>query len=116
MPEKTAVALSEFLAPLMAFAGAVLMLLFKREMEVRRMLLAVLSGPLFAAFLTPSVVAWLLRQFSWLPSDWSVVGGVGCLVGMLSINIIAVVAHLGRQAESVAPTVVYPEKGGRDAG
>lgn len=100
MPDNT-MAASKLLAPLCAFAGAVLMLLWRREMEPRKMVLAVASGPLFAWLLTPSVSAWLLSLWSWLPRDGSVDGAVGCLIGLLAINMIALIANVGSRAESV---------------
>ena len=65
------------------------------------MLIAVASGPLFAWLLTPSAVSWLAAQLPWLPRDGSVDGAVGCLIGLLAINMIALVANVGNRAESV---------------
>lgn len=112
MHEKTAF-VSGFFAPAMAFAGAVLMLLFKRELEPRRMMIAIIAGPIFAALLTPSAVAWLQSIAAWLPSDGTVHGAVGCLIGMLAINMVAVVANLGVRAETAAPDML--SKGKPDA-
>ena len=103
MPEKYAV--NELLAPLFALAGAVVMLVFKRELELSRMLLALIAGPLFAWLLTPSLIAWVSAKADWLPRDGSVEGSIGCLVGLLAINIIAIVASAGRRAELIAETI-----------
>jgi len=103
MPDNTITA-SKLLAPLCAFAGAVLMLLWRREMDPRKMLLAVASGPLFAWLLTPSVSAWLMSLWAWLPRDGSVDGAVGCLIGLLAINMIALVANVGTRAETIDVT------------
>lgn len=113
MPEKLE-AVSSFLAPLFALAGATVMLLFRREIDRRRMVLAVVAGPLFAGLLTPTVIAWLQSLFIWLPGDGSVTAAIGCLIGMLAINMIAVVANVGARAEAVAPDAVF-SKGDKNA-
>lgn len=111
MPEKT---VSAFFAPFAAFAGAVIMLLWRKELDPRRMLLAIVGGPMFAWLFTPVVVAGLRSAFAWVPMDWSTAGTVGCLIGMLAINIIATVANVGDKAETVAPGLIQ-DKGGKDA-
>lgn len=99
---------NELIAPFFAVAGALLMLIFNREMEVRKMALALLSGPLFAGLLTPSLVAWLSTLYDWLPKGGHVEGALGCLIGMLSINMIAFVAHAGKRAERAAKDLNPP--------
>lgn len=114
MPENTILNNSKLFAPLCAFAGAVLMLLWRKEMQPRKMLVAVASGPLFAWLLTPSVVSWLASLWPWLPRDVSVNGAIGCLIGLLAINIVAVVAHFGDRAEAVDVGELVRAKTGGD--
>lgn len=109
MPEQTTVAVSKFFAPMMAFAGAVVMLLWRKEMEPRKMLLAVTSGPLFAELLTPVLMAWLRSAVAWLPNDGTGTGAVAFLIGMLGINLVAVVSHIGQRAETTVPDRVLKE-------
>lgn len=99
-------------SPLFALAGAVVMLVFKRELEPRKMGLALVAGPMFAYLMTPWIMAILRAQSTWFPIDWaeqttvySVAATLGCLIGMLAINLIAIVAHAGSRGEAIAATV-----------
>lgn len=99
-------------SPLFALAGAVVMLVFKRELEPRKMLLSLVGGPLFAYLMTPWLMALLRAKSTWFPIDWSelatvhaVAATLGCLIGMLAINLIAIVAHAGKRAEVLAETI-----------
>lgn len=109
---ETKAAVNVLVAPLFALAGAVVMLVFKRELEIRKMLLALLAGPLFAYLMTPWIMAILRTQSKWFPIDWAeqatvhaVAATLGCLIGMLALTLIAIVAHAGRRAEVMAETI-----------
>lgn len=99
-------------SPLFALAGAVVMLVFKKELEPRKMGLALVAGPLFAYLMTPWIMSLLRAQTTWFPIDWteqttvhSVAATLGCLIGMLAINLIAIVAHAGSRGEVIVATV-----------
>lgn len=105
-------AVNFLVSPLFALAGAVVMLVFKRELEPRKMLLALVAGPLFAYLMTPWIMALLRAKSAWFPIDWAeqatvhaVAATLGCLIGMLAINLIAIVAHAGRRVEVMAETI-----------
>ena len=96
MPEPTTTGLagwlgSKLLPPLLGFVGASLMLLYTREMDPRRMVVAVVAGVISAWLVPPIAVAGARHSgFVWLPADGSVEGVLGLLVGLGAINLVGV--------------------------
>jgi hypothetical protein len=94
------------IAPLCAFAGAVFMLFFRREeVDRRRLLLSIFAGPFLAFLITPFGRAWVMSKGGWVTPDLApfVSGAIGCLIGMLALNILAFVSNSGRRVERIDP-------------
>lgn len=82
---------SKVLPPILGLVGASLMLLWTRELDPRRMAVALIFGPI-AAWLVPPILVPALRSWAvlaWLPKDGSVEGLVGLLVGIAAINLVS---------------------------
>lgn len=82
---------SKLLPPFLGLVGATLMLLYTRELDPRRMAVAVVAG-VVAAWLVPPIASAGLRSMGsldWLPRDGSVEGLIGLLSGMAAINLVA---------------------------
>lgn len=95
MPESLA---PRILPPILAFVGAVVMLSYLHNVPTRIWFAAVL-GSVSAAYVgTPVTIAWLMhRGVEWLPTDGSVHGVVGLLLGLGSIHLIGGLAVLGKR-------------------
>lgn len=111
MPEQTT-QIAKFLAPLCAFAGAVIMLVFRREMQMSRVFVAIVGGPLFAGLLAPSIDAYLRTTYKWLPDGFSVQGAIGCLIGMLALYMVSAVDKFGQRAEETPINLPKGERNG----
>jgi hypothetical protein len=87
------------------------MLVHTRELDKRRMLVAVGFGVLAAWLMPPIAVAGLRQSFgwAWLPSDGSVEGLLGLLVGLGSINLVGAWLRFVRDPKAAL-------KGGQDVG
>lgn len=81
---------SKLMPPFLGFVGATLMLLYTRELDPRRMAVAVIFGVLAAWLVPPMAVAAMNAWFSlaWLPKDGSVEGLMGLLIGLAAINLV----------------------------
>lgn len=96
---------SKLLPPLLGFIGASLMLLYTRELDPRRMVVAVGFG-VVAAWLVPPIAVPALRSgagLDWLPADGSVEGLLGLLIGLAAINLVGLwLKASGNPAEALA--------------
>jgi len=96
MPEPTTTGIaswlgSKLLPPVLGFVGATLMLLHTREMDPRRMVVAIVAGVISAWLVPPIVVAGARHSgFGWLPTDGSVESVLGFLVGLGAFNLVGV--------------------------
>lgn len=106
MPEKLVESIfaSRWLAPFLSFVGVAIMVLWKSGIDKPRLAVAILSAPTFTVLVVPIAVAWIRSapSLAWLPTDGSVEGLIGLIVGLSALNIVAIVLRLGRQAETEA--------------
>lgn len=89
---------AKLLPPIAGFLGAVIMLSYMSEMPPRHWVAALLAGVLAAYFVPPIVLAWLAHAgLDWLPTDGSVEGLLGLLLGMGAIHIVGGLTVLGKR-------------------
>lgn len=95
---------SRLFAPFVSFVGVAIMVLWKRDIDRRRMAVAVLSAPAFTLLVVPLIVAWIrtMPSLAWLPKDGSVEGLIGLIVGITALNIVSMVLRVGASAETAA--------------
>lgn len=80
---------SKLAAPLFGLVGAVLMLLYTREQDQRRMVVAVVAGMVLAYVLPPIVMGYARSAgWAWLPTDGSAEGLLGFLLGLAAIGLV----------------------------
>lgn len=105
---------SKLLPPFLGFIGATLMLLYTRELDPRRMAVAVIFGVLAAWLVPPLAVAALrnMASLDWLPKDGSVEGLLGLLVGLAAINLVGLWLRVSKDPR-VAIQSVKGEGNGR---
>lgn len=95
MPDNLA---ARVLAPVLAFVGAVVMLSYLDSVPTRVWFAAVLGAVAAAYVGAPITVAWLIHNGAdWIPTDGSVHGVVGLLLGFGSIHFIGGLSVLGRR-------------------
>jgi hypothetical protein len=95
MPDNLA---ARVLAPVLAFVGAVVMLSYLNDVPTRIWFAAVVGSVAAAYVGAPITVAWLIhRGATWLPTDGSVHGVVGLLLGLGSIHFIGGLSVLGKR-------------------
>lgn len=105
---------SKLMPPFLGFIGSTLMLLYTRELDPRRMAVAVIFGVLAAWLAPPLAVAGLRSMFAlaWLPSDGSVEGLMGLLIGLAAINLVGFWLQVSKDPR----TALQPAKEGTDNG
>ncbi len=79
---------SKLAPPLFGLVGAVMMLLYTREADHRRMVVAVVAGMVLAYVLPPILMGYARSVISWLPADGSVEGLLGFLLGLAAIGLV----------------------------
>lgn len=105
---------AKLIPPLAGFLGAVIMLSYMSEMPPRHWAAALLAGVLSAYFVPPIVSAWFAHAgLEWLPSDGSVEGLLGLLLGMGAIHLVGGLTVLGKRFAG-DPTGFIRRKGGKD--
>jgi len=89
---------SKLLPPFLGFVGSSLMLLYTRELDPRRMAVAVIFGVLAAWLVPPMAMAGLrsMASLEWLPKDGSVEGLMGLLIGLAAINLVGLWLQFSR--------------------
>lgn len=118
MPEPTTAAAGSWIGsklapPLLGFLGATIMLLYTRELDPRRMAVAVAFGVL-AAWLAPPMAVSGLRNLGgqdWLPTDGSVEGLFGLLIGLAAINLVGLWLQISRDPRAALRAVKGEENG-----
>lgn len=91
--------------PLLGFIGASLQLLYTRELDPRRMAVAVIAGVLSAWIVPPMIVAYAstVPALAFLPAGGSVESLLGLLVGMCSINLVGWWLSVTRNPRDIVP-------------
>lgn len=102
MPEPTSAAgfiASKLFPPLMGLAGSVVSLSYMPELSKRQWGTALTIGVFGAYLITPMASAYLRHNFSieWLPTDGSVEGLIGLMIGMGGIHLVGGFTALGRK-------------------
>jgi hypothetical protein len=106
MPEKIVEQIleSRLFAPFVSFVGVAIMLLWSREMSRGRVAVAVLAAPTFSFLIVPMAMSYLrsVPALAWLPHDGSIEGLLGFVIGMVALNLVALVLRAGGRAEAGA--------------
>lgn len=94
---------SKLMPPFLGFIGSSLMLLYTRELDPRRMAVAVIFGVIAAWLVPPLAVAGLTALFNltWLPRDGSVEGLIGLLIGLAAINLVGYWLQLSKDPRAM---------------
>jgi Na+/proline symporter len=98
---------SKLFPPLMGFLGACLTLLYTNELNRKRMLVAITFG-IASAIVGPPILIPALREgagLSWIPTNGSAEGLIGLILGVASINIVALLLNFSANPASLRDVI-----------
>jgi hypothetical protein len=91
----------------MGFLGACLMLLYTNELDRKRMIVAITFG-IASAIVCPPIIIPALREgagFSWIPMNGSAEGFIGLMLGVASINLVALLLKFSSNPASLSAAI-----------
>ena len=105
---------SKLFPPLAGLAGAIITLSYMTELTRRQWASALVIGVFGAYIITPIASAYLRHHFGavWLPSDGSVEGLIGMMIGMAGIHVVGGFTVIGRKFSSDPVGAIVKMKGG----